>query len=337
MLANVKYKIDNYLFPSKYNFAISFLASFCLLLSFCKPKEKQNSTKDFTGYYELINKYLICNADSDSVGAYQNLKRALDNYNGFSGDYDELIEMELKKGNREAALKCAQKMVSIGYQFFNESIENYGKIKLEYEDSVFIKVIIVEYPKWRKEYLANRSEYYNLLNLELNRMAGRAQYVRGRIDTKGLTTWKYSYEVDSINYVELKEIILKNGFPDRIQLDLRTAQGFNQILLYSRFLDLTTKTDEKEMQWYDSTLRTAVFNGNISPQNYAGITDYYYCLKAHFAKKEESQMYGEYNWLDKFNPIMDIKNVDKRRKELFLIPLSYKAKLDHLKLPAGYK
>lgn len=329
--------MNNFLFSTKVNSQFIFLLPFCLMFSFCKPSDKHATTKDFTGYYELINKYLICEADSDSVCAYQNLKLAADNYCGFSDEYDALIAYELKNGNKRAALKYAQKMVASGYKFFNENLAHYGKITLAYSDSNFIKDLMKEYPRWRKEYLCNRTEYFNLLNMEVNCMADREQYVRGHIDTKGAETWKYTYEVDSINYIELKNIILNHGFPDRTQLDLQTEWSLNQLLLYSRFLDLTTQTDEKEMNWYDSTLRAAVLNGNISPENYAGITDYYYCLKGHLAKKEELQFYGEFNSDEGFNPIMDIENVDKRRKEIFLIPLRYKAKIMHFKLPKGYK
>ncbi len=309
---------------------------FYIQLVFASNVKAQNYNVDYSGYYSLFNKYLICIADSNELDAYKHLRYALNNYAGFPGHYNLLIHYELKIGNRTKALQYAKKATSLGYQYFDEEINTTDIVEdKQFDDSIFVKLLAKKYPRWRRSFIGDRPPYYELLTNEILVMSNIDQYIRYYIHTRDSSTWHYSNEVDSVNYVYFRSIVNKYGFPQIRKLDNKASRALVLLLCHFRTLDLVTGIDSNEMNWLDSVMKSAVIQGNLRPTDYAFFIDRYYNYKTR--GKDEIQLYGEFNWEDRFTRITNIEEVDKRRSEIFLIPLKYKAKLDQLALPEGYK
>ena len=309
---------------------------FYVQLNFASEIVAQNPNTDYREYYILYNQYLICLADSNELDAYNCIKAALDKFDGFPGHYNIIINYELKKGNRHKAIHYAKKATSLGYQYYNEEISLTDEVdKIEFHDEIFETLLSKKYPNWRRNFIKKRTDFYEELNRDLLIMSNRDQYIRSAVHTEDSTTWHYTNEVDSVNYFYFRDIVNKYGYPQIRRLDNKASLALILLLCHFRTLDLVTNIASSEMNWLDSTMRQAVINGNLRPSDYAFFIDRYYNFKTR--GRDEVQLYGEFNWDDCFTKIIDIQYVDKRRSEVFLIPLKYKAKLDQLPLPNEYR
>lgn len=298
--------------------------------------ESKAQQLNYENYYTTYNNYLICKLDSDETSAYENLKAALKLNPPFDYHLNEMIEIELQKGKRRSALKYAKTATLQGYQYYHNRLTTKADSpEYLFKDSTFLKKLSKKYPKWRRIFESRRSPYYYALNIELQRMAACEQYVRYYIHTTDSSTWHYTNEADSIHFFKFKEIVMRYGFPETRKLDMYSTDCLYLLIGHFRCLAEVTQIDSSEMNWLDSVVWAAVKHGEILPNYYAATLDHYYCFKSR--KSKELQLYGEFNWTDAFTDIIDIENVDLRRKKIFLIPLRYKAKLNNLPLPKEYK
>jgi hypothetical protein len=285
-----------------------------------------------------MNSYLINKADSNINIAYKNLAQALRKFDGYANWYDDIIEYKIAKSNIKSALYYAKKATTLGYQFYNNDINKQSETNIYHTDSVFMKKLKSKYPKWRKKCLNKRNDFDHEINIELQKMAYREQFIRGYIHHHKLPeTWKYTNMADSINYFKLKSLILAYGFPTRTKLDFKSYEALVLMLIHMRTLSCVTTIDNAEMLWLDSTIKANILIGNIHPTDYAFMIDrYFYFYNTRILKNGELQIYGEFNNSDTFIKINDIANIDSLRNSIYLIPLKYKAKFANLKLPNEY-
>jgi len=82
----------------------------------------------------------------------------------------------------------------------------------------------------------------------------------------------------------------------------------------------------------DSLLLPQVEKGNIHPSQYARLVDRYRTWVT-----KQPQLYGE--WLEDYRigEIHDIGNVDQRRAQIGLPPLSHFCKMKYLSAPKNYR
>lgn len=166
---------------------------------------------------------------------------------------------------------------------------------------------------------------YNIL-LEIDKWLEVDQFVRNHYNDSCII--KFMFEVDSVNFTNVIELINKQGFP-----------GFNKLGVYSNdllFLIMhftTNLTTEKYWEsYFKPLLLSEATKGNISFSDIAMITDRFQNYK------KGTQIYGFLNNRTEYDiPIENIKEVDVRRAELGLPKLYIDAKIKNLKLPKDYK
>jgi hypothetical protein len=130
--------------------------------------------------------------------------------------------------------------------------------------------------------------------------------------------WKEISKSDSVNYYSLIQIINAPDF-NSIKLTNDAKYGMATILMHSA----TNKYANPDSIF--ALLKTEMLKGVVSPDFYANCVDRYYGTKGlnYYCK-----------FYDKELPIYDIRNVDKRRSEVWLPPLyfmfKWKNKLDQL-------
>lgn len=184
-----------------------------------------------------------------------------------------------------------------------------------------------------KQFLANMKPCIGLsdekvenkaLQVELIRMYVDDQAARGNImkdiilkynlDT-ALITQNVDVTVDEQNRNRLKEIIKEYGFPTRKLVGKDAMEGI--------FLMIQHSDGDKE--WQQSQLKNigeAVKNGDMDGQNYAYLFDR---IKINSGEK---QLYGtQFANVDTINKIVeladtdDLENLDKRRREVGMMPI----------------
>ena len=131
----------------------------------------------------------------------------------------------------------------------------------------------------------------------------------------------FSNITDSLNYLALRQWIDKNGFPKYESIPYDFRLDLLIIMVHS------VKNSDAYWEYYQPILKTALENGNLTPQEYALIIDGHYLAK-HM---------GYYNSTDRKKiAIYDINKVDEYRREIGLESLEDYAKMRNLTLPDGY-
>ncbi len=140
-------------------------------------------------------------------------------------------------------------------------------------------------------------------------------------DDKGVT------EVDSINFIKLKNIISKYGFPGEKLIGESTELT---ILLLHQCKKSNSK--KRNLNYLDSVMKLAVINDQYLAAKYAHWVDF----KESFIFRNPLVYGGVFDEIA-YGKIRDVKNVDKRRSEIFLVPLGLEVKFFNIIAPKEYK
>jgi hypothetical protein len=263
--------------------------------------------------------------------------------------YDEALKFSFEKGFRIDhyfnALKCAkiqhnfakcayylQQIILLGFEE-NKILEN-DDVK-DMANRKEIKEVLSEYKSLRKRYFINID--FDLY-CEIEKLLEKDQMLRNpdiyraikNLSEKSLDSVIGNLEtfVDNDNGSKFFDIIKKSGL-----LTFKTVgRAESSVHILILHLTIDGQNDSNEIQLLEPLFLEAIKKGELAP--------YRYCVwKDRIALwiKKEKQIYGTFNKFDEFNPIEDIKNIDKRRKSIGLEPLRDYAKKQNLKLPSGYE
>ncbi|MCC6448273.1 MAG: hypothetical protein IT215_06275 [Chitinophagaceae bacterium] len=187
--------------------------------------------------------------------------------------------------------------------------------KLSYTDSLILRSRFSDYKKSFEEQLDKNQPYWRKIR-ELELKDQEVRELRKKIPDEEFN--KLLKETDSLNHLKLYNLVKNEGVSPFC------------FLLYHLYDE-----NQKYYNFYDSIIKTQVLNGQCPPESYAMWVD----RQKVYVLREASQIYGCYNVPSneyEFYPIVDIKNVDKRRKEIGLCSLKEYATLNNIKLPKEY-
>ncbi len=230
--------------------------------------------------------------------------------------YDDLESFAICLLNNKdtlEAIKIIEKVFTkIDLTLYNS---NFLLGKLSYNDSLILRSRFSDYKKSFEEQLDKNQPYWRKIR-ELELKDQEVRELRKKIPDEEFN--KLLKETDSLNHLKLYNLVKNEGVSPFC------------FLLYHLYDE-----NQKYYNFYDSILKMKVLNGEAPPEGYAMWVD----RQKVYVLGEASQLYGCYNVPSnnyEFYPIVDIKNVDKRRKEIGLCSLKEYATLNNIKLPKEY-
>jgi hypothetical protein len=177
------------------------------------------------------------------------------------------------------------------------------------------KEIVNDFPRLKAEHEKSMTDTKRLIIS----MENRDQTARDN-KNNGLTSAQIDKGIelaDSINFYQLRKVAQdKNANPICL-------------VLYHMYGKYTS-----QFPFYDSIYKEKVFSGEADPSAYVQWFD----RQRMYVEKLPTQLYGEWNEFGskEFNPIDDIKNIDKRRAALGLCSLRDYALIHNMNLPRDY-
>ncbi len=273
---------------------------------------------DYYKYRSYYNKAVLANAEKKYPEACSNYNEAFKYGNQYLPSHlnlEDYAKSLLATGDTLAALETLKKAVVKGSNIAYMGIaDNFSKKN----EALFKK----EYPKLRSEYWKTKIDDMDNI-IEMGKLDAIDQAVRTNFFNKiPKNTFNQLVDItDSVNFFQLKQLVTEKGVNPNGNLMFH-VQGEN-------------------LTFYASILKRYIFEGRISPEEYAG----WYDFQRIYTKAATTQIYGEFdlydcgqvNYSPDLNPIEDIENVDKRRAELGLMPLEDWAKIHDGALPEAYK
>ncbi len=177
-----------------------------------------------------------------------------------------------------------------------------------------------DYPNLRKLYLKTIQIDYLI---SIRELLAADQLLRNKPFVNDKNFSSYLSIIDSISFLRFKELVNQNGFP-----------GHSIIGYYSDLTPLIAHMvmiNEESFNYLDSLMKNAINQGEFEPNDYAWIID----RRRLFANLGFS-IYGGTWPEEEYENIEDIKNVDKRRKAIYLPTLEQDSKITGRKLPPEY-
>lgn len=187
-------------------------------------------------------------------------------------------------------------------------------------DSRFLKNINFEDFKKHNEWLNLECKCNNIkIDLPFNdslRSVVEQLFTRGHIARMQGVSDDSLFHIDSLNIITLEQIIEKHGYPGINLIGYNTA--------YILLLHMPFEIDKK----FFPIIKKEVFTGNIDPYSYAFFVD------DALSDADKPQIYGmkdKYNWKDSAPAMIDIKTINKNRKEIGLISFEKQLELSKIK------
>ncbi|OJZ15113.1 DUF6624 domain-containing protein [Sphingobacterium sp. 40-24] len=247
-------------------------------------------------------------------------------------DIDPFIDIELVK----LALKVKDSKTAEKY--LKQSILNgasLGMLEVDSNVNSFLK----HHTNWRKTYdLLRQKHLSKIAHLEdritLLNMLEKDQGLRSLL---GVIEYKKAdsliFASDTANMAVIKEIIARTEFPN---LETVGMDGINAIFILLLHTLNNGIEDAKNIEILTPLMKKAVIDLKYPPFNMALVID------RHRAIIRQKQIYGSYWEMGKQNkrivtPIENIDEVDVRRKEIGLPPLSLLRNQRGYELPVDYK
>lgn len=329
----------------KSNTKINLVLFFILLMSTNRLLAQK---KDYTTYYNLINKAQRLDAENNTKMAIQEYDKAFLIAFPFPDDIIDAIKVNEKLNNKDKINKLLKLLVLSGYKkeseipvyleedqhYFKASRETYLPIP-EYQ-----KELDSIYPLYRNEYLRNidftKDQYLSIFKSLEFLITNTRKY------TSHTTDQAQQLYLQEALWKSTKDLFLNvyNAGQDinRQQTDTWNDDLFINCLIHSA--QITTYKKEE----YQLFLLEMVKLGNLSPYQYAIIID---DTERRLGK---DQIYGTItdpiefdgniekyrNTIKQISYIKNIDKVDERRKKIFLPPLWISAKKNGFKLPEHY-
>ncbi len=318
------------------NFAklLSLLAFFTWFYLLENKSLAQEATVNYMPYYELVSEARMLLHNKEYQKSLSKYEEAFSKYYGFEDDYTDAVKASLKLDNAKktfALLK--EKLIKTGW-FNDEIFDSTFQIFLKCSEG---KRYIEEKKKWEDE---NRKTIDPSVFGFIRAVDATDQYARAGFNKllrkympdsvfKSFKPDLIEY-TDSVNFTRLKKHIFTYGFPGRKKLGGKDYM--HTIILhlynYNEKTDSLSAFKRAKFQYLDSVLLLQINLGEFSPWHYAYVTDYSLSVV-------KSSLYGV-NQFFKF-PIMDIENVERRRKAIGLMSLKQQCTLSGKPLPKEYK
>ena len=298
---------------------------FLLLLLFFTSSSVAVHAQNKIAYYELINKANDLVIEKQLDEAFHLYKKAVQISPKMP--YDGLtltsLSIQLKKFKEaEANLKL--------------SIANGAYLGMIEADST-VNVFFKSDTKWPVLYTLLRQKYLSKIPYleereQLLEMINEGQNLRslfGVLDFKKVDS--LIFIADTTHMARIHKIIKKIGFPDIEKVGL---DGSNAIFIILMHTLNNWRNDEQNLAFFYPMLKKAVQELKFIPNDMAILVD------RHKAIHKQEQIYGSY-WVRKndkeiITAIQNIKEVDKRRMEIGLPPLSVAKKRWGQILPEDY-
>lgn len=300
-------------------FAFAFVS--CTSTKYIKFLEKYNKAEE---HYK--NKQ-FCEAKKTLLSLYES------NKNQIPDGYFTLAKVLYLCGNK----KDSYSYFELGIKKQGVPIKFYKKLEADnlfskqlIQDTCFQK-IIADYPNLYEEYMKN-------LNIELKNAIDSLFVIDQKIrnNRESYTNFEeFTLElgkIDSSNLYAIKKLINEHEFPNQLNIG-RSSSDFMTMMFHTLSFD----DNYKEWKYYFNKIKKNVLKSG----GYGG--GYYYMFFVdesylNSKKYNKQQLYG--TWYDyktkKIYPVIDIKNVDKRRKKMGQKSLYEYAKQMDLVLPQNY-
>jgi hypothetical protein len=312
----------------------SLLAFFICFYLTVNKSLAQEAAVNYMPYYELASEARLLMYNKEYQKSLSKYEEAFSKFYGFEDDYTDAVKASLKLDNSKktfALLK--EKLLKTGW-FNDEIFDSTFQTFLKRSEG---KKYLEEKKKWEEE---NRKTIDPSVFGFIRAVDATDQYARAGFN-KLLRTYMtdsvfklFKPELieytDSVNFTRLKKHISTFGFPGRKKLGGKDYM--HTIILhlynYNEKTDSLSAFKRAKFQYLDSVLLQQINLGEFSPWHYAYVTDYSLSVV-------KTSLYGV-NQFFKF-PIIDIENVEKRRKAIGLMSLKQQCTLSGKPLPKEYK
>jgi len=281
-----------------------------LLLFFFTILSCSNSKNDFEEYNELEQKAMLQFKDNEFEKALTNFEKAIDLKPSENVSlYFYATASALNSKNKDKAKELliasihntnASKNYFLNFKEFNNfrSEKLFSEIENDYENHI--------------------SEFYSRLkHPEIYREIDSLREIDQKYRKNG-SEWKDISRIDSLNIKRLIEITKEYGWQKRSWIVLWHQRG-------------TYGQDNYVWNFFKPYIDGEIKKGNIKKDFWTRFEE------EKSINENKEQIYGYYwNQFDEY-PIIDIKNVDKRRAEFGIPPLWYLNKVYGIELPSEYK
>lgn len=329
----------------KHNFLLKYSIALCLFFAIAQQAFSQTQ-KFYLEYYGLINQAEMLTFENKNQQALQKYLEAFKQYDGFEEDYSKAVKLALQQPNAETTFNLLkEKALKTGW--FTDELFDKNKID-SFTQTKMGKLYFKNKENWFEQNLTNRNYKAVYLNHTIN---ATDQFVRSwylesskqNFKNDSLINVTYTnilIETDNKNFKEFKQFVKDNGFPGRKMYAGKTilTAFIIHIFKYSDILDSNcSKFDKDKFYYLDSLLKIQVINGEFKPSDYAYCYDYSVSSDSvtYFAHPSFSRINGKrfhFNY-----PVIDPKNLNKRRAEIGLMSIEDQCKIYGVPLPPNYK
>jgi len=278
------------------------ILALCVVLIFNSCTSDPPTTYD--NYDPLIWKGRLALKDGNNGEALATFQEAFEILpHDSTNDLFHAAEAALKLGKND----LAKTFIKTAFVHYNPDSVYYVSFFGPFKGEEIFDEIQAERPQMLEEYYAN-SPYPKQVLDELDEM------LKG---TRNFVSEEHKRKMDSINLIRLTEITRKYGWISN-----------RATFLYSGYWH---KDNEDDSVWneFESAIDDEIKKGKLRKSFWAFLED------AQQMRKTKKQIYGASSNWEQY-PIMNIKNVDKRRTKIGLPPLWYVSRLLDKELPEGY-
>lgn len=279
--------------------------------------------QDYISYYLKLDsanyEYYVKNNEKVALSILQEESKK----NKLSGGGVEMMgQCLLAEGDSAEAMKYIKLSIS-EYSIGADALERIKNLYFRGSTkSAYYKEIESAFPNLEKQYYSNKN--IDVL-IEIKMMLATDQFVRLNKEGYDEKKWYKLYrQVDSTNILRVKEIYEQYGIGgiDGNDMFILIMHGVND------FQDM--------WDYFQPRLLADIKSGKLYPDAYALMFD-----RRRVLVEGKNSWFGVYTDVgfpsSQIGKIDDIKNVDKRRKEIGLCPLYQAAELQHQKVPEDYK
>jgi len=261
----------------------------------------------YDSYDPLIWKARLAFKEGNNIEALAKFQEALEilPYENQS-DLFTAAETALKLGKND----LAKTFIRTAFVRYNPDSTVYVSFFAPFKGEEIFDEIQAERPELLKEYYTNLPYPKQVLD-DIEEIRKRDQNVRKPENQHRMK------EVDSVNIRQLMEITREYGWIDKAWIVLWHQRG-------------TYGTDNEVWSYFKPFIDSEIKKGNVRKSFWAMYEDHEQIIKS------REQIYGMFASNYDMMPVVNVKQVDKRRADIGLPPLWYMNKVFDRELPEGY-
>ncbi len=331
----------------KHKLLLKFSIAFCLFFAIAQQAFSQTQ-KSYLGYYSLINEAEMLTFENKNEQALQKYLEAFKQYDGFEEDYLKAVKLALKQTNAEITFNLLkEKAQKTGW--FTDELFDKNKI-----DSFTQTKMGKLYLKNKENWFEQNKKAYDLYAYGLTKSIDAIdQFVRTNFlrtsknnfindSLKNVTFYNILNETDNKNFARFKDFVSNYGFPGKSKLGGKTlhiSTFITHVFKYSDILDSNCSQFDKDKFYYlDSLLKIQIIKGEYRCNDFAYCYDYslgndsisYYAYPRYTFSESGKRVLINF-------PVIDPKNLNKRRSEIGLMTIEEQCKIYGVPLPPNYK